>query len=313
MSGSSAIFLIGLGAMGFVVAALCLFGYDVSTAREVLRQRVDLLGLTRRVTDLRSQSDRRQARPDRRQAPRRRPASTALSGNDLELARRFQPFHIPAALAPYLLLLVRLSASGVLGMALLLLRYCYAGMSAMWSMVGIASGGAALGWSIPSFALGRLALNRRRAIARGLADAIELLVIAVEAGLSLEDAMHRIVVELRRSRPAIADELAITSADLKILPSRDEALHRFAERVDLPSVHSVVTTLSQTLKYGTPLAQALHVVAEELRNDGLLKLEEQANRMPVLLTVPMILFILPSLFLIIGGPAFLKVLDAFTR
>jgi tight adherence protein C len=313
MSGSSAIFLIGLGAMGFVVAALCLFGYVVSTAREMLRQRVDLLGLTRRVTDLRSQSERRQATPDRRQGPRRRPASTALSGNDLELARWLQPFHIPAALAPHLLLLVRLSASVVLGMALLLLGYRYAGMGAMWSLVGIASGGAALGWSIPSFALGRLALNRRRAIARGLADAIELLVIAVEAGLSLEDAMHRIVVELRRSRPAIADELAITSADLRILPSRDEALRRLAERVDLPSVHSVVTTLSQTLKYGTPLAQALRVVAEELRNDGLLKLEEQANRMPVLLTVPMILFILPSLFLIIGGPAFLKVLDAFAR
>jgi tight adherence protein C len=313
MSGSSAIFLIGLGAMGFVVAALCLFGYDVSTAREMLRQRVDLLGLTRRVTDLRSQSERRQATPDRRQGPRRRPASTALSGNDLELARWLQPFHIPAALAPHLLLLVRLSASVVLGMALLLLGYRYAGMGAMWSLVGIASGGAALGWSIPSFALGRLALNRRRAIARGLADAIELLVIAVEAGLSLEDAMHRIVVELRRSRPAIADELAITSADLRILPNRDEALRRLAERVDLPSVHSVVTTLSQTLKYGTPLAQALRVVAEELRNDGLLKLEEQANRMPVLLTVPMILFILPSLFLIIGGPAFLKVLDAFAR
>ena len=111
----------------------------------------------------------------------------------------------------------------------------------------------------------------------------------------------------------MADELALTSADLKILPNRDEALRRLAERVDLPSVHSVVTTLSQTLKYGTPLAQALRVVAAELRNDGLLKLEEQANRMPVLLTVPMILFILPSLFLIIGGPAFLKVLDAFTR
>ncbi len=114
-----------------------------------------------------------------------------------------------------------------------------------------------------------------------------------------------------RERGAAAIEFAIILPIL--LPSRDEALRRFAERVDLPSVHSVVTTLSQTLKYGTPLAQALRVVAEELRNDGLLKLEEQANRMPVLLTVPMILFILPSLFLIIGGPAFLKVLDAFAR
>jgi tight adherence protein C len=190
MSGSSAIFLIGLGAMGFVVAALCLFGYDVSTARDVLRQRVDLLGLTRQVTDLRSQSDRRHARADRRQGPRRRPASTALSGNDLELARRLQPFHIPAALAPHLFLLARLSASVVLGMALLLLGYHHAGMGAMWSMVGAASLGTAIGWSIPSIAVGRLALNRRRAITRGLADAIELLVIAVEAGLSLEDAMH---------------------------------------------------------------------------------------------------------------------------
>jgi tight adherence protein C len=314
MSDPSAIFLIGLGAMGFVVAALCLFGYDVSTAREVLRQRVDRLGLTGRASDLRSQSDRRQARREGREAwSRRRSASPALLGNDLELARRLEPFRIPAALVPQLFLLARLSASVVLGMALLLLGYRYAGMGATWSMLGVASLGVALGWSIPPFAVGRLALSRRRAIARGLADAIELLVIAVEAGLSLEDAMHRIVVELRRSQPAMADELALTSADLKILPSRDEALHRLAERVDLPSVHSVVTTLSQTLKYGTPLAQALRVVAEELRNDGLLKLEEQANRMPVLLTVPMILFILPSLFLIIGGPAFLKVLDAFTR
>ena len=111
----------------------------------------------------------------------------------------------------------------------------------------------------------------------------------------------------------MAEELELTGADLKILPNRDEALRRLADRVNLPSVNSVVTTLSQTLKYGTPLAQALRVVATELRNDGLLKLEEQANRMPVLLTIPMILFILPSLFLIIGGPAFLRVLDAFAR
>jgi tight adherence protein C len=313
MSGSSAIFLIGLGTMGFVIAAMCLFGYDISAARELLRHRVDLLGLTRRASDLRSQSDRRQRRPDRRQGPRRRPASTVLRGRDLELARLLASFRIPAALAPQLFLLVRLSASVVLGMALVLLGYRFAGMRTMWSLTAVATLGAATGWSIPSFAVGRLALNRRRAVSRGLADAIELLVIAVEAGLSLEDAMNRIVVELRRSQPAMADELALTGADLKILPNRDEALRRLAERVDLPSVHSVVTTLSQTLKFGTPLAQALRVVAEELRNDGLLKLEEQANRMPVLLTVPMILFILPSLFLIISGPAFLKVLDAFSR
>ena len=236
-----------------------------------------------------------------------------LRGADLELARRLDLWHIPAALAPQLFLLARLLASLVLGMALVLLLYRYGGRRAMWNLGAAGSAGAAVGWSIPPFVVGRLALNRRRAIARGLADAIELLVIAVEAGLSLEAAMNRIVAELRRSQPAMAEELALTGADLKILPNRDEALRRLADRVNLPSVNSVVTTLSQTLKYGTPLAQALRVVATELRNDGLLKLEEQANRMPVLLTIPMILFILPSLFLIIGGPAFLKVLDAFAR
>jgi tight adherence protein C len=182
-------------------------------------------------------------------------------------------------------------------------------LRAMQSLVGVASLGAAFGWIAPHLVAARLSLNRRRSVARGLADAIELLVISVEAGLSLEDAINRIVGELRRSQPAMADELALTSADLQILPNRDEALRRLAERVDLPSVQSVVATLSQTLKYGTPLAEALRVVAAELRNDELLKLEEQASRMPVLLTVPMILFILPSIFMIIGGPAFLKILD----
>ena len=129
------------------------------------------------------------------------------------------------------------------------------------------------------------------------------------AGLALEDAIDRIVPELRRSQPIVAEELALTSADLKILPSRDVALKRLADRIALTSVHSVMTTLSQTLRYGTPLAQAMRVAASELRNEGLVTLEERANRMPVLLTVPMIVFILPSIFMVIGGPAFLRLID----
>ncbi len=126
--------------------------------------------------------------------------------------------------------------------------------------------------------------------------------------------MNRIVGELKASHPLLAQELALTSADLRVLPSRDEALRRLAQRINLPSVQSVVTALSQTLRYGTPLAQALRVVASELRNEALMRLEEQANRLPVLLTIPMILFILPSLFLIIGGPAALRIWDVvYTR
>ena len=308
MQSQSGIFLIGLAILGFVAAGLCLAGYDISAARNRVRYRVQRLGIARRHPILASgwRRIRVAGTPGRM-------AMTELHGDDLEFARRLGRFQIPADLAPQLFLLIRLSAGLVLGMVLVLFLHRFATTNAVWSLAAVGSLGAAVGWSIPPFAVRRLALNRRRAIARGLADAIELLVIAVEAGLSLEAAMNRIVVELERSQPAMAEELALTGADLRILPNRDEALRRLADRVDLPSVHSVVTTLSQTLKYGTPLAQALRVVATELRNDGLLKLEEQANRMPVLLTIPMILFILPSLFLIIGGPAFLKILDAFTR
>jgi tight adherence protein C len=308
MSGSFTAFLIGLVATTFAVALLCFFGYEDSATRQRLRHRVELLALARRLPAL-----ARGGRGTRASGALGLLTATTLRGDELEFARRLAPLHIPADLAPRLFFVLRLLVGLVLAAALVLLGYRYFHVSAMLSLAGVGSLGAALGWATPHLVAARLSLQRRRSVARGLADAIELLVISVEAGLSLEDAINRIVGELRRSQPAMAQELAVTGADLKILPNRDDALRRLAERVNLPSVHSVVATLSQTLRYGTPLAQALRVVAAELRNDELLKLEEQANRMPVLLTVPMILFILPSIFLIIGGPAVLKILDVFVQ
>jgi tight adherence protein C len=162
---------------------------------------------------------------------------------------------------------------------------------------------------VPALILRRLVKRRAKAAADGLPDALELLVVCVEAGLSLEDGIDRIIGELRRSQPAIAAELALTSADLKILPSRDQALANLAERVDVPSVRSVVSTLSQTLRYGTPLAQAMRVVAAQMRTEALINLEERANRLPAIMTVPMMLFIMPVIFLIVGGPAVLRLID----
>src|SRR5581483_4007483 len=140
---------------------------------------------------------------------------------------------------------------------------------------------------------------------------LELLVVCAEAGLSLEDGLSRIVNELHRAQPALADELGLTLADLKILPSREQALTNLAERVNVPSVRTVVTTLAQTLRYGTPLAQALRVVAAEMRNDFLLEMEERANRLPAFMTLPVMCFLMPTIFLIVGGPAALKLLDSF--
>jgi len=169
--------------------------------------------------------------------------------------------------------------------------------------------GAILGWIAPSFVISHLAAKRADDVAAGLPDALELLVVCVGAGLSLEDSMDRIVAELAHTQPTLAEELALTAADMKILPSRDLALANLAQRVDVPSVRSVVSTLSQTMRYGTPLAQALRVVATEMRNDALIDMEARANRLPTLLTLPMMLLIMPTIFLIVGGPAALRVID----
>jgi tight adherence protein C len=179
--------------------------------------------------------------------------------------------------------------------------------------LAIAVGTALAGWLTPAFIITTRAKRRVRLIARGLPDALELLVVCVEAGLSLDDGLDRVVAELWESHPALADELALLSADLRILPSRDQALTNLAERIDLPSIRSIVGTLSQTMRFGTPLAQAMKVVAGEMRNDVLLSMEERANRLPALMTVPMIIFILPTIMLILGGPAMLRVLDQLSQ
>lgn len=167
------------------------------------------------------------------------------------------------------------------------------------------------GWFVPALIIGRLVNVRTKAIVAGLPDSLELLVICVEAGLSFEDGIDRVAVVLQKSQPALSEELALTAADLKILPSREVALANLASRVDTPSVRSVVATLSQTLRYGTPLARALRMVAGELRNDSLMRLEERANQLPTLMTIPMMLFIMPTIFMIVAGPAALRVIDSF--
>ena len=178
-------------------------------------------------------------------------------------------------------------------------------------LVVVPAMGAIVGWFVPSMLLARAVKQRTKAVKAGLPDALELLVVCVEAGLSLEDGLDRVVTELRRSQPALADELGLTLADLRILPSRDQALLNFADRIDIPNVRSVVTTLAQTLRYGTPLAQSLRVVAAEMRDDFLIELEERANRLPAYLTLPVILFLMPTIFLVVGGPAALRLIDAF--
>lgn len=172
---------------------------------------------------------------------------------------------------------------------------------------------AAFGWLLPMMLVRHGIGRHRKSVGRGLPDALELLAVCVEAGLSLENALQRVVHELKLSHPSLSEELSMTWAEINILPSREQALLNLADRVDLPSVRSVVGTLCQTLKYGTPLARSLRVVAADVRGDQLTAMEEKANRLPAMMTVPVMLFVLPTIFLIVGGPAALKLMDMFAK
>lgn len=180
-----------------------------------------------------------------------------------------------------------------------------------WGPIMAAVAAAIVGWFLPMVFIGYLVRQRTKSVAFGLPDALELLVVCVEAGLSLEDGLQRVAHELKESQPALADELALTWAEINILPSRAQALSNLADRVDVPSVRSVVSMLTQSMRFGTPLAQSLRVGAVEMRNDQMTALEERASRLPALMTIPVMLFIMPTIFLIIGGPAALKLMDIF--
>jgi tight adherence protein C len=184
-------------------------------------------------------------------------------------------------------------------------------LESQWITMAIAAGAAMLGWFLPMKIVRRQLKSHAKSVGAGLPSGLELIAICVEAGLSLENGLQRVARELKGTEQPLADELALTWAEITILPSRDQALANMAERVDLPSVRSVVGTLAQSMRYGSPLAQSLRNAAEEMRTEQLMALEERANRLPAMMTVPVMLFIMPTIFLIVGGPAVLRLLDIF--
>ncbi len=155
--------------------------------------------------------------------------------------------------------------------------------------------------------------KRRKLIQKGLPDTLDLLVICAEAGLALDAALTRVSREMERSAPEVSDEFGLTAVELGFLPDRKKALKNLIKRVRLPSIRGVVNTLMQTEKYGTPLAQSLRVLAAEYRNERMLKAAEKATKLPALLTVPLIVFIMPTLFIVLLGPAILRAIDGLSN
>jgi tight adherence protein C len=153
--------------------------------------------------------------------------------------------------------------------------------------------------------------KRYAAIQKALPDALDLLVICAEAGLTLDAALGRVSRENAKSFPELADEFSLSAIELGFLPERRQALKNLARRVALPSIRAVTATLVQAEKYGTPLANSLRVLSAEFRNERMMKAEEKAAKLPVVMTIPLILFIMPTLFIVLLGPAACKVADEF--
>src|SRR3990167_919234 len=170
-----------------------------------------------------------------------------------------------------------------------------------------------LGYKAPEIFLKNKATKRTDLVRKGLPDALDLLVICAEAGLTVDTAFNRVAKELGRAYPELGDEFALTAIELSFLTERKMAFDNLAYRVNLDSVKGVVTTMVQTERYGTPLASALRVLSAEFRNERMMRAEEKAARLPAIMTVPLILFILPVLFIVILGPAACSINDAFSK
>lgn len=168
-----------------------------------------------------------------------------------------------------------------------------------------------LSYKAPDIYLKNKITKRTDAIRKGLPDALDLLVICAEAGLTVDAAFHRVARELGRAYPELGEEMTLTAIELGFLSDRRQAFENLAQRVDLDAIKGVTTTMVQTEKYGTPLASALRVLSAEFRNERMMRAEEKAARLPAIMTIPLILFILPSLFIVILGPAACSINDAF--
>lgn len=173
--------------------------------------------------------------------------------------------------------------------------------------------GLCIGYYVPILFVNNRAARRRQALQRTIPDGLDLLVVCTEAGLSMDAAFNRVATELAPAAPELADELSLTSVELNFLPDRRQALVNLGKRTDIPTFNSVVSTLIQSERYGTPLSQSLRVLAADFREQRLLAAEEKAARLPATLTVPMIVFILPTLFVVLLGPAVIQVSDIFMK
>ncbi len=171
-----------------------------------------------------------------------------------------------------------------------------------------AAGAALVGFFLPNIFVANLTARRQDAISKAFPDSLDLLLICVESGMSIEAAFNKVAVEMGQQSIEMAEEMSLTTAELSYLPDRKQAYENLAERTGLEGVRAVSTSLIQAERYGTPLGTSLRVMAQENRDMRMAAAEKKAAALPAKLTVPMIVFFLPVLFVVILGPSVIRVM-----
>ncbi len=215
----------------------------------------------------------------------------------------------PNALAMYwgarLGLLATLGVSGFLVAPVFGGGVVGAALAALWCAV--------LGWVAPAFHVGRRARARQRDIQRALPDALDLLVVCVEAGLALNQALVRVATEIKHVSRLTSEELTLVNLEIRAGVPRDEALRGLGERTGVADLRSLVAMLIQTDRFGTSIAQALRVHSDTVRTKRRQRAEEAAAKTTIKLIFPLVLFVLPALFVVILGPALITIYRTLTE
>jgi len=169
------------------------------------------------------------------------------------------------------------------------------------------------GFFLPRYFLSRVTKNRQRELRWGLADALDLMVVSVEAGLGLNAAMMKVSSELKEVHPDISDEFELANLEIRVGRERDEALRNLAERTGVDDLHSLVAMLIQTDKFGTSIAKAIRAFSDSLRTKRRQRAEQAAQKAAVKLLFPLACFLFPTLFIAILGPAALQLIDTLGK
>jgi tight adherence protein C len=308
------VLVVFIAAFASVLAVSSLFIQNDKFAarRRAVAERRDQLAVQQRE----SYSQRRRLQPGRSESWMRM-VITKLNLQDMleakELKRRCIQAGWRSSSAPVTFIFARLVVPLILGGIALFYAYTIF-PDWNWEKKAIAVVAAALvGYLLPTLMLSNAVNKRQKILTRAFPDALDLMTICVEAGMSIEAGFNKVSEEMAESAPLMAEEIGLTAAELAFLGDRRAAYENLAERTGLATFRSLTTTLLQSEKYGTPIAQGMRVIAQENRDARLSAAEKKAAALPAQLTVPMIIFFLPVLFIVIAGPAGIQVSELMSK